>query len=1069
MAGLKLARLGGGMLLGATGLLATKLLFDLAVEYATLKAANPGKGGLATLWAAICNRALALVEWLSKLLTTDPAEPSASYRRQRMAEVPTPVVSVQPGHSHGESAAVRSCADQWTRNYASILGGRVYHTQLNHVQMEQDKIGKLEHITLRDRHHAEKEDPVRETDILYYRNDDYYRDMPQELNENFNVHVIYTFVPEHAALSTKEYKYTFDHYGQVHMEITDGGNYVHPLWGYGYDRIVTVPAYFWRTTYVYQVQRKTIGPDHQLVILFPDVSVSPFTRLTSFLARKFKWLPLRDEYLGMHVLERFNPIQYFRAPHVPVHPSPEDIPGFVEETMTCFARFRYQGPEGSVTTTAMCEAYASTTLATEDDSYLMQAAALNGPYYNLATAASHCPSASKTTLVPLTYYVKTGGTVKSAMQAMGPAPVLAYQYSTKAHPYVPDAKPSLHPLITPIVANDTFAPSKTPGNMHQAIWERSIKITSDAEPTAEMIKHMDEFIDQTLDYAHVRAHSMDLADLSEVEDQCKTSAQKVAFAKWAGRGDARRDRDVPATEFQKAEAYQEPKAPRGIVNIHTSEKYNSARIWLALGKVLRQQRWYGFCGIEELERRLVACFDLPGEPVDGDGSKWEGRYSLVAKYFEMRLMLRAFAVKLHELIVEEAKKTSWKLIFFDEEFWISAWHQLSGRAATAGSNGAFNAYACYHSLRTGSDDPLHGPALEPEEAFLELGIFGGDDAVLRLRKGEDGRRYVEGYARCGQLLVLGKVGMPTFLGRFYGELKQGSPNSCQNLRRALRNLSVTTSSPSGPDTNLWRRSKLIEKLAAIRLTDPNTPGLKQLADMLGTLETPAELGADASYWAVKSQTTGERFRNIMAPWMLDPDVCGFTTDEFGTYMQFISYVGVQGLLDNRFSPIIAKPVDLTSLPLDLPGNNCPKYRRPTGDVADKVTPYEVVENINNDNNKATQEESMRACSVCKIVQSTTTGFSRSQNMHGSKAKCRGCTAVVTAANGATRTCTTCHQSKGEGQFSPKEMTKEQPKCRQCVDAVFANKQSKSNRKNKSKNQPPTPKAESQGARPGEKT
>ena len=107
---------------------------------------------------------------------------------------------------------------------------------------------------------------------------------------------------------------------------------------------------------------------------------------------------------------------------------------------------------------------------------------------------------------------------------------------------------------------------------------------------------------------------------------------------------------------------------------------------------------------------------------------------------------------------------------------------------------------------------------DPSEAYASLGMYGGDDGALCVPDGFDIGRYEYAAQLLGQKIEITQVVGPLcFLGRFFGELRSGSTNSCADIRRQMVKFHLTT------DSKVDSRQKFVEKAYAYSVLDANTP------------------------------------------------------------------------------------------------------------------------------------------------------------------------------------------------------------------------------------------------------
>jgi hypothetical protein len=100
----------------------------------------------------------------------------------------------------------------------------------------------------------------------------------------------------------------------------------------------------------------------------------------------------------------------------------------------------------------------------------------------------------------------------------------------------------------------------------------------------------------------------------------------------------------------------------------------------------------------------------------------------------------------------------------------------------------------------------------------------------------------------------------SFLGRWYGEAWEGSPNSCVDIPRQLRKLHVSVDHQVEPE------EKMVQKAMSFAVTDPQTyiigPWARKVLEICGTVAQDHKLMTFWSKWSLDVQ-----FPNKYADWM----------------------------------------------------------------------------------------------------------------------------------------------------------------------------------------------------------
>jgi len=170
--------------------------------------------------------------------------------------------------------------------------------------------------------------------------------------------------------------------------------------------------------------------------------------------------------------------------------------------------------------------------------------------------------------------------------------------------------------------------------------------------------------------------------------------------------------------------------------------------------------------------------------------------------------------------------------------------RLSGSPETSAFNSLQNAFMAYATFR--EMGKTH------EEAWVALGIYGGDDGVtgnVEKQQCEDVAKRL-GHKMEAKLVYAGQGGV-NFLARVYSPFVwKGDLNSCTDIRRALAKLHVSTNLTVSPEI------KLFEKGFALFLTDANTPIIgpfvTRVMELKGDYEFTNKLGRWLPHWQAQA-------------------------------------------------------------------------------------------------------------------------------------------------------------------------------------------------------------------------
>jgi hypothetical protein len=247
-----------------------------------------------------------------------------------------------------------------------------------------------------------------------------------------------------------------------------------------------------------------------------------------------------------------------------------------------------------------------------------------------------------------------------------------------------------------------------------------------------------------------------------------------------------------------------------------------------------------------------------------DADKWDGRVSVVLRYKRMRFILAAYPTSHHPRILEALRRshhmrgrTTFGMAYDTYDA------QLSGKEDTTAMNTDDHAFLDYVRLRRLNQTP--------DDAYANLGVYGGDDGVL-VGTGDvtaDTAHVTKVFGEAGQVLEVQVVqrGQPgvNFLNRFFGPgVWHGDANSMADVRRALAKWHVSCNMPPG----VTRLRKLAEKAGNYVLTDPNTPLLSIICRAVTSVLTPNGKYRELNSWYGREERSVQ-FPNEEADWMED--------------------------------------------------------------------------------------------------------------------------------------------------------------------------------------------------------
>lgn len=619
--------------------------------------------------------------------------------------------------------------------------------------------------------------------------------MPSLLASEPAAYVLSTFQPSCVARSKKDdYTYTFDADNRVVYQVAGGSTYKHLVWNYVSDTLVATHSscFGLKTTLTnYNVERRRIDDDHQLILLLPSVSV------VSYLFPIHKWL-------SGNILNRLNMCQQVGDQK--------------------FLRLDVQSAEGTVRHTGVpgMHAVASVTPAQDDTIGLMRTLSPNT--LMPAQTMQAVPEITREAASVLTSYHRASGHAESERCTL--APIAHLQYSP--HDYDPDAKHTLTPFMKPLVVGKCFAFDQTRANDAQGIEGRIKQPRREADPTPlgeNQLLHQKEFIDFLAPENPLTPLDFDVV----WERQSRPSQRRLLEEALLSAGPS--DRET-VKSFIKAESYAKVTDPRIITIIGAIPKVRYSRYIYALSDYLRAKEllWYSVAKTPKAVAHRVAeiCSTNPEASLGvalTDFSRMDGHVCAKVRDFEKALMTRFFRGEDHaELLQLMSQQHHCPAVSRNGEKYDTEYERGSGSAETIEFNTLLTGLIAYTGNRT---------YLDPPAAMASLGAYLGDDGLTPLPDPKHKDSHVNAARAYGQVVELeyiprGAYGV-SYLAREYGQgVWFGDVNSMCDIPRQLAKFHVTPNLPP----HVSALAKLGEKALSFHYTDRNTPVIGDFVSMI---------------------------------------------------------------------------------------------------------------------------------------------------------------------------------------------------------------------------------------------
>lgn len=243
------------------------------------------------------------VYWAAELHPAYPRDLRAAFRNVPILKLP-----VAHGHTHPMSAEARNAIGVFGGALAQETGLSLYRVQCSPADVKFGRAGSLSYYFSKDLVSAPKPyDPPPNPLLDYCDVDHYIEEFEYCLVKNFHPTLIYATVPEAVSGNRGERSFTFDENDVLITIIAGGAEYRHRLWNWTGD-ILAAAHYlgpFCTALAVYQIERRRVEIDHQLIFLIPIRRLRfPFSLFAPFVTQpRLARLRVHDIGSGFNVLE----------------------------------------------------------------------------------------------------------------------------------------------------------------------------------------------------------------------------------------------------------------------------------------------------------------------------------------------------------------------------------------------------------------------------------------------------------------------------------------------------------------------------------------------------------------------------------------------------------------------------------------------------------------------------------------------------------------------------------------------------------------------------------------------
>ncbi|QKK35397.1 polymerase [Erysiphe necator associated nodavirus 1] len=665
------------------------------------------------------------------------------------------------GHSHGESASLRTTADLSLDAFAHKTGRTIYTVSSS----SRSTGGRGYHgwFSHKDVAHQPRADPVIIDDIIKLIDVDYYTDMSWWVSHGVPLY-LYTFVPKAVAGPTSDGVYTIDD-DEVDYRVNGGAAYRHRLWDYDSDWI---QVRRWWTTTVCSVEHKAVSDDREVIMITPEYEV---------------WTPLAWLVPGKTLTRRkflkngLNYSAYIKDGEAWVSvgkPGLYDCVSYPQSTLeACKIRYNEaKNPHISDLERLACHS--------GDPKAPVHAAML----YEMMPKICDLPKISRT----------EGGVFRPT------------QYQSVKGLVTEDGKPSGVCFAKPLATQPDVVPVDSYNNDLASVEGRVQKTQNTKDPGRRYLVWAREFVEKLVPIPGV-GYPLTHAEVDEIQSRPTQRVRTEQQRPWT---ELRAVLRVSA--FQKKECYGAYNDPRTISQCNTSHTLQlSAYTYPFKQGLLKRLNWYGPGKTpDQVAQRLVELCGHTEGVCETDFSRFDGTISpWLRMYIEQAAYLRWVRSPdredLRGLLQAEVKA---RCVTTNRIKYSTQGQRLSGSPLTTDGNTIINAFVSYAAARLEGSDP--------DEAWSRLGIYAGDDGVTAIGGmcAEQAAEDLGLKLKCNFRARDEAVG---FLGRIFPGIWRGNSGSIQDPHRTIRKLHISF----GNGTDM--ASLAYNKVSGLLLLDPNAP------------------------------------------------------------------------------------------------------------------------------------------------------------------------------------------------------------------------------------------------------
>jgi len=742
-------------------------------------------------WRNIVSKCLQVFNCLSRNLRTSTVR--GEFRNLKI----TRTKPTKSSNAHARAAAQRTDARKAILNYCASIGRTPYFYQLSNNDQRHGFAGSRSYYWAKDMDVIVQADEIEDHHVLVLIDVDMHIDMNQFIIDHpNNLILMFTITPVAVAEEdSDDASFSFNADNEMKYTVNGGSEFVHRIWNWSKDNLI-----------ISGLSSDFIPQPVVVSTLVDHISISKHKSIV-LLTTNAHWKGVIGTVMASLSLSG-SPLKRLSVV----------VPG------TQFTRLRVKHIGGTrISTSVVDNTLCATIPESLDNALSLQAIERSFDVASVKRCRVDGDEIEHAKSILLkTYFKEMVGRIHDPdMVAETISTGDVYELLTNNDPV---KVPIMNPFMNPLLAGAKI-PSKGINSEIHSIRDRVEKPKNTMIAKPWMYDRMDEFIKLCLGSD---AGKLTPVDIEAVLEKQNKPTQRHIIARAQGYAEAKNN----ISAFLKAESYGKYGAPRNISTMDPKLKLDYSMIQYSLAAVLKTHPWYAFGKQNgDIAKRVSdICVDVD-EVVNTDFAKFDGHVNNIIREFEQKLLVAAFAPEFTDRVIESHKqqqdckaRTSSGVKYNSEKT------RGSGSPETSTHNTVVNAFIAYCALR--STRKANGQFKSPQEAFDELGIYGGDDG---LSKNIQPSNYIKTAAMFGQVLTLDTAKRPTFQGnprenevpvtflsRVYSpEVWQGDTSSCCSLERTLLKFHLTPA--RGQMTDEQCTQKLIEKCVAYELTDANTP------------------------------------------------------------------------------------------------------------------------------------------------------------------------------------------------------------------------------------------------------